>query len=57
MAQKRGHSRSDEAMLGCFERKILRSIFGAMQEGGMWRRRYNYELYRLYKEPDIVQGN
>jgi hypothetical protein len=41
-------------MLGCFERKILRSIFGATQEGGMWRR-FNFELYRLYKEPDIVK--
>jgi hypothetical protein len=26
-----------------------------MQESGMWRRRYNFELYRLYKEPDIVK--
>jgi hypothetical protein len=44
-------------MLGCFERKILvlRSIFGATQEGGMWRRRYNFERYRLYKELDIVK--
>jgi hypothetical protein len=48
-------SRSDEAMLGCFERKILRSIFGAMKESGMWRRRYDFELHRLYKEPDIVK--
>jgi hypothetical protein len=48
-------SRSDEAMLGCFERKILRSIFGATQESGMWRRRYSFELCRLYKEPDVVK--
>jgi hypothetical protein len=48
-------SRSDEDMLRCFERKILRSIFGATQESGMWRRRYNFEMYRLYKEPDIVK--
>jgi hypothetical protein len=48
-------SRSDEAMLICFERKILRRIFGAKQESGMWRRRYNFELHRLYKEPDIVK--
>jgi hypothetical protein len=47
-------SRSDEAMLGCFERKILKRIFGATQESGMWRR-YNFELYRLYKEPHIVK--
>jgi hypothetical protein len=42
-------------MLGYFGRKILRNIFGATQVSGMWRRRYNFELYRLYKEPDIVK--
>jgi hypothetical protein len=42
-------------MLGCFERKMLRSIFGATQESEMWSRRYNFEVYRLYKEPDIVK--
>jgi hypothetical protein len=47
--------RSDETMLGCSERKILRSIFGATQETGMWRRRYNFELYRLHKDPDAVK--
>jgi hypothetical protein len=47
--------RNDEAMLGYFERKILRSIFGATQESGMWRRKYNFELYRVYKEPDTVK--
>jgi hypothetical protein len=48
-------SKSVEDMLGCFESKILRSKFGATQESVMWRRRYNFELYRLYKEPDIVK--
>jgi hypothetical protein len=48
-------SRSDEAVLGCSERKMLRSIFGVTQESGMWRRRYNFALYRLYKEPHIVK--
>jgi hypothetical protein len=43
-------------MLGSFGTKILRSIFGATQESGLWRRRYNFELYRLYKEPGIVKA-
>ncbi|CAG9834596.1 unnamed protein product, partial [Diabrotica balteata] len=42
-------------MLGCFERKILRRIYGAVNENGVWRRRYNFELYRIYQEPDIVK--
>ncbi|CAG9827498.1 unnamed protein product [Diabrotica balteata] len=42
-------------MLGCFERKILRRISGAVNENGVWRRRYNFELYKIYQEPDIVK--
>ena len=41
--------------LETFERKILRTIFGAIQEKGCWRTRYNFELYRLYKQPQITQ--
>lgn len=44
----------DEEALGIYERKLLRSIFGAVNESGVWRRRYNHELYQLYKYPDIV---
>ena len=29
-------------------------IFGAKQENGTWRNRYNYELYEIFNEPDIV---
>ncbi|GFW60850.1 uncharacterized protein TNCV_2672711 [Trichonephila clavipes] len=45
-------SRTDE--ISIYERKILRSIFGGIQENGTWRRRSNLELYRSYKEFDIV---
>jgi hypothetical protein len=38
-----------------FEKKILRSIFGAVEDKGQWRRRYNFELYTLYDEPDFVK--
>ena len=36
-----------------FERKVLRCIFGAKQENGTWRKRYNYELYEIFNEPNI----
>ncbi|GFX48700.1 hypothetical protein TNCV_408071 [Trichonephila clavipes] len=38
-------SRTDENMIGTHERKILTSIFGGIQENGIWRRRSNLELY------------
>lgn len=44
----------EERLLGLFERRILRSVLGGTKENGVWRRRYNTELYRLYKEPDVV---
>jgi hypothetical protein len=47
-------SKSDEASLGVFERKILRAIFGPTNDNVKWRIRYNNELYTLYKENDIV---
>jgi hypothetical protein len=34
--------------------KVLRCIFGAKQKNETWRRRYNYELYEKFKEPNIV---
>ncbi|GFT37182.1 uncharacterized protein TNCV_1126481 [Trichonephila clavipes] len=46
-------SRTDENMLSIYERKILRSIFGGIQEKGTWRRS-NSELYRSFNESNIV---
>jgi hypothetical protein len=46
-------------MMDGFERKILRRIIGPVNENGRWRRRYNKELYSIYKEPmvtDIVRS-
>jgi hypothetical protein len=48
-------SKIDERLLSVFERRILRCIFGAVQENGVWRKRYNHELYELFNEPDIVK--
>jgi len=42
-------SKSDEAILGVFERKILRAIFGPTNDNAEWRIKHNNELYTLYK--------
>ncbi|GFU75850.1 putative endonuclease-reverse transcriptase [Trichonephila clavipes] len=44
----------DEEALGVFERKIC-CIFGGIQVNGSWRRRSKLELYKIYKQPDIVK--
>ena len=46
--------KSDENLIAVFERKVLRTIFGAVREGERWRRKYNFELQRDYGEPDII---
>jgi len=37
-------SKSDENILGVFERNILRAIFGPTNKNGEWRIKYNNEL-------------
>jgi hypothetical protein len=44
----------NERQLGLFERRVLRCIFGAKQENGTWRKRYNDELYELFNDSNIV---
>jgi hypothetical protein len=41
-------------LLSTFERKILRTICGPVQDNGQWKIRYNKELCELYGEPDLV---
>ncbi|XP_071039850.1 uncharacterized protein [Parasteatoda tepidariorum] len=48
-------TQKDENSLGIFERRILRSIFGGKQVDGTWYRRSNSELYRAFREPDVVK--
>ena len=48
-------TKCDEKQLCIFERRILRNIFSPGEENGAWRKRYNHELYSLFKEPDIVK--
>jgi hypothetical protein len=46
----------DEQHLRIFERRILRKIFGPVQnEDGSWRIRINYELNELIGNADIVR--
>jgi hypothetical protein len=46
----------DEQYLRIFERRILRKIFGPMQnKDGFWRIRMNHELKDLIKNADIVR--
>jgi hypothetical protein len=44
---------ADKNALNIWERKILRKIFGPVQEGGIWRKRTNKELYDMYKLPNL----
>jgi hypothetical protein len=47
-------SKNSENALSTFERKLLRRIYGPVQDNGQWRIRYNKELYELCGEPDLV---
>lgn len=48
-------SQTDEQKLARFERKVLRNIFGPIQDqNGTWRHRYNHELSALFGEPNIT---
>jgi hypothetical protein len=42
-------------MLDVFDRKILRWIFGPTQYEKGWRRRYNGEIYDLYKDMKVTE--
>jgi hypothetical protein len=48
-------TKADELALSTFERKVLQKIYGSVYERGEWRIRYNYELYQLYKTPNITR--
>jgi hypothetical protein len=46
-------SRTNKRVLDVIERKILRRIYGPVQDKGQWKSRYNKELYDLFKEPNL----
>ena len=47
-------NKKEEKQLIVFENKILRKIFGPINEDNLWRKRNNYKIRKLYKEPDII---
>jgi hypothetical protein len=48
-------SKAHEALLGGFESLVLRRIYVAVQIDGVWRRRYNKELYTLFNDVHIIK--
>jgi hypothetical protein len=48
-------TKTEEEKLNIFKRKILRKIYGPSCANGVWRIKYNGELYNLYKEPSMVK--
>ena len=46
---------TDAAALEVFERKVLPKIFGPVQVGDDFRKRWKSELYELLNDIDVVQ--
>jgi hypothetical protein len=46
---------NNESKISIFERKVLRKLYGPVNDKGKWRIRYNNELYQLLGEPDIIK--
>jgi hypothetical protein len=40
-------------VLDVLQKKVLRRIYGPVQDKGQWRSTYNKELYNLFKEPKL----
>ena len=47
-------SKANVRRLSWFERKVLRCIFGEKKENEIWGKRYNYELYEIFNDSNIV---
>lgn len=45
-----------QSCAGMLRTKVLRRIFRGVNENGVWRSRYNFELYRIHQGPDIVMS-
>jgi hypothetical protein len=48
---------ADEELLRRWERKILRKIYGAVNDNGQWRIRKNEEIKALYNKPGDIKIN
>lgn len=47
-------NKKNKSKLERWERKILRKIYGGIQDEGQWRRRTNKEIQEMYKTPCIT---
>jgi hypothetical protein len=47
-------TKREENQLLVFERKVLRTICGPKIENGVYRRRYNHELERVFDSPNVL---
>jgi hypothetical protein len=46
---------ADERTLGLLDRRILRSLFCVVQVKWQWRRWWDFELCKLYDQPDLAK--
>jgi hypothetical protein len=47
-------TKENERALNTWERKIIRKIYGPINEGGQWRIKTNTEFQKLYGKQDMV---
>jgi hypothetical protein len=47
-------TKKDEALISTWQRKVLRKIFGPVNERNVWRIGSNQELRRMYQDLDLV---
>jgi len=46
-------TKGDEEKMACFERKVLRRIYGSILKNEEYRRRINREVQQIYQKPSI----
>jgi hypothetical protein len=49
-------TKREENQLLVFERKVFRTICGPKIENGVYRRRYNYKLYKEFNSPNALNN-
>ena len=52
--ESRTVTQNDDRRVSVLEMKIIRRMYGAMCEKGLWLKRCNRELEDLYNKPNIV---
>jgi hypothetical protein len=48
-----GHDKKKENIINSYEWNILRRILGPINDNGMWKIRYNKEIYNLYGDLEL----